>query len=731
MGYHIPLNPITKLGDNWCSNVPHRPCGSPDQIENINLEKVSGGAPGYIAVTKKMCVGDGDYFEPLTPWKDRASASSNPWPTGPLNFGCGTSATDATGLGCPNLRDFDYNSTRQKTTVSESGSHIMKLVTGGNGVDTSYHNRNCINRLEINNFQNSVLYQNNCLEDIGDLDGVKEGVVSKKYIKKCASYDVNLNPNGNFRKFSTRCCSPKISGPFKLETITKKAIEESEETGNPITENIIDAPNHITLFQNIPDISLLHDNFSYMLQNRIDCECRESFCGSPIVITNTTTTTTVNPSGTTASPGTTPNPSLMRSSKIIIVSGTGKAPSVPNPPPTDEEYSVSPTYTFIDRIVPKIQSLSTFCPPLTDCQDRYNIAIHLGNVSSTAAGWDAFTYLTILPKDFTVPWNKWLYFNRNFYLTAGNLDLDTPDTDFGGGLILRGYGNGSMRESGTATKLNQYGDNRLLNKFYCYDFVHNGIHFFVMNTGNSAAGNNLDESADGFMKWNQQVRDMVPRILASTADYKILVMHKPPYTNKSGIRPGVEEARIFTTPEHGSLTYSDMGINVVLSANNEMYEHIVDSDQIHYIVQGLGPAVEPRCPELPLEEGTQKIHCAGSAYTILTRSGDCLKFETRDINHNLIETFNVCNPGASPLVITTSEEPEPTTSTTTTSTTTAAPTETYWGKCSCYNNAIEACFGVVNITKEKCNSDNYCKNYCKSLNGGSGVGITGCCIVQE
>lgn len=726
--YHIPLNPITKLGDNWCSNIPYRPCGSPDEIDNVNLKKESSGVPGYIALTKKMCVGDGSYFEPLIGWKDRNTASSPPWSTGPLNFNCQDSLGGSGKLGCPNLRDFDYDSSRQKTKVPESGSHIMKLVPGANtGGSTPYHERNCIDRLGINNSQNSVLYQSNCLENVGDLDGGDEGVVTRKYVKKCGSYDVNLSPTGNFRKFSQRCCSPKISGPFKLETVRKRAIEESEETGNPITENIIDAPNYITLFQNIPDISLIHDNFSYMLQNRIDCECKESFCQTPTRATTTTVapTTTVPPGGTT-----TPNPSFMRNSKIFIVSNTGISPLVPNPPPTDAEYENSFSYNFIKTLIPKLQSLPGYCPAGTDCQDRYNIAIHLGNVSYDAVGMPLI-YQSVLSKNFSIPWGKWFYFNtgRNFYLAPGNLDLDTPDADFGGGIILQGYGYPVGNSGGIKYQQEKYGDNRFNNDFLCYEFVHNNIHFFVMNTGNTSAGYNLDESADGLMKWNQQVRDMVPRILASTAEFKILVMNKPPYTNQPGIRPGVSVARTFTTPEHGTLTYSDMGINVVLSANSKMYEHITDTDGVHYIVQGLGPAITPECPELPLETGTQKIHCQGTAYTVLTRSGDCLRFETRTLDDVLIERFDVCNPAGMPGP--TAPEPQPTTVTSTTTTsTTEPPTETYWGNCTCFQNEIEACFGIGTFTRNQCNSDDYCKNYCKSLSGGSGKGWTGCCFVE-
>jgi len=273
--YNIP--PEKNIGDGWCSSTPpERPCGPPSEILNENLERVEGGLPGYFAISKRMCVGD-VYYDAL----DR----------GEFNYDCK--------FGCPQTRDFDIGitDTLEKYKSPETGSHIVKIVS------QDYHERACVDRTSSDtrtgNFQNRVLYQSNCSENVGDLT---EAAVQRNYAKKCASYDINVNPEGEDFASTYRCCSPKISGPFKLETVKNK---------------LFDAPNFNTLFGNIPDLSLFNDNLQYLLEKRIECECTESICIGSVSVT-TTTTTTSSPGGggggggggttttTTTAPPTTP-----------------------------------------------------------------------------------------------------------------------------------------------------------------------------------------------------------------------------------------------------------------------------------------------------------------------------------------------------------------------------------------------------------------------------------------
>jgi len=308
--YNIP--PEKNIGDGWCSSTPpERPCGPPSEILNENLERVEGGLPGYFAISKRMCVGD-VYYDAL----DR----------GEFNYDCK--------FGCPQTRDFDIGitDTLEKYKSPETGSHIVKIVS------QDYHERACVDRTSSDtrtgNFQNRVLYQSNCSENVGDLT---EAAVQRNYAKKCASYDINVNPEGEDFASTYRCCSPKISGPFKLETVKNK---------------LFDAPNFNTLFGNIPDLSLFNDNLQYLLEKRIECECTESICiGSVSVTTTTTTVPPTTTTTTTAAPTTTTTTTTTTSSPGGGGGGGGGGTTTTTtttttvPPTTTTTTTVAPTTT--------------------------------------------------------------------------------------------------------------------------------------------------------------------------------------------------------------------------------------------------------------------------------------------------------------------------------------------------------------------------------------------------
>jgi len=186
-------------------------------------------------------------------------------------------------FGCSQVRDLDWqlnsNGTKsggdQLWEVPESGSHIMKLVP------QDYYTRECSDRISTvsANQQDYVVYAANCKENIGDpLDQAStidptnprkglESISGKHNIQKCMSYSMNVNPVDTHIDMS-RCCSPKISGPFLLET-TKTGYNES----------IYDVPfAKDSPAGSKPDLSLFHDNFRYQLRNRMDCECDASNC---------------------------------------------------------------------------------------------------------------------------------------------------------------------------------------------------------------------------------------------------------------------------------------------------------------------------------------------------------------------------------------------------------------------------------------------------------------------
>jgi hypothetical protein len=192
-------------------------------------------------------------------------------------------------FGCSQFRDIDWNLNSNGTAnggdsvweIPESGSHIMKLVS------SDYYSRECTDRIsstQLNIEQDSTIYLANCHENVGDPRSVpttssademrtgKESLNGKHYLEKCMSYSMNVNPEDKHINQS-RCCSPKISGPFLLDSRSN-----SIKTG--INEKIYDAPyTKDSPTETKPQLSLFNENFQYQLKYRINCECDASTCG--------------------------------------------------------------------------------------------------------------------------------------------------------------------------------------------------------------------------------------------------------------------------------------------------------------------------------------------------------------------------------------------------------------------------------------------------------------------
>ena len=156
------------------------------------------------------------------------------------------------------------------------GSHIMKIVP------ENYYDNECTWRIssEIKAnkdiAQNSVVYAANCLNSVGDPYMNVNGFISKEspvgihYLEKCNSYSINVSPNAEISNQS-RCCSPKISGPFILEQLPHGEVEDTIKK-----DSLHDGPDLINNYR--PNLNYYSKNFAYNLEFRIDCECGSSDC---------------------------------------------------------------------------------------------------------------------------------------------------------------------------------------------------------------------------------------------------------------------------------------------------------------------------------------------------------------------------------------------------------------------------------------------------------------------
>jgi hypothetical protein len=174
------------------------------------------------------------------------------------------------------------------------------------------------------------------------------------------------------------------------------------------------------------------------------------------------------------------------------------------------------------------------------------------------------------------------------YLAFGNHDLQGGDY----GAYLLDY-LPATRES--------IGETNVANKKYCYDFVKGLCHFFVINTGN----NNIQtqfEAGDPFADINGQLDEIIPKIEASDARWKIFVCHRPPYTNDQFHRQGFfNYSGTFWQNIRSRLNFANLGIDVVLNGHGQQYS-VFQKDGVYFIQNGFGGAnrrtvTEPFVPE--------------------------------------------------------------------------------------------------------------------------------------
>ncbi len=106
-----------------------------------------------------------------------------------------------------------------------------------------------------------------------------------------------------------------------------------------------------------------------------------------------------------------------------------------------------------------------------------------------------------------------------------------------------------------------------------YEVVLGPMHFFVLNSGYDTAGT-VHEPL-GIVNGSLQQTWLAERAALSTAPFKIVVVHHPPWTSASNYRPGFPALR---------WNFAAMGIDLVLSGHGHNYERI--ANEVWYVVCG-------------------------------------------------------------------------------------------------------------------------------------------------
>ncbi|HBN22950.1 MAG TPA: alkaline phosphatase [Holosporales bacterium] len=191
--------------------------------------------------------------------------------------------------------------------------------------------------------------------------------------------------------------------------------------------------------------------------------------------------------------------------------------------------------------------------------------------------------------------------NRRFYPTIGNHDV---------------------KDGRVSTYLSYFqppGNGRY------YDFVCGPVHFFSLNSALETDGNTED---------SEQAQWLKEKLEASTAQFKVVYFHHPPYSSGS-----------HGPSKHMRWPFKEWDVDVVLSGHEHNYERI-ERDGIRYVVNGLGGN--------PYIRGFKDVdpesvirYSAQFGALFLTIKKESLSFKFITIDGKTIDAFDVKDNGDS------------------------------------------------------------------------------------
>jgi len=213
---------------------------------------------------------------------------------------------------------------------------------------------------------------------------------------------------------------------------------------------------------------------------------------------------------------------------------------------------------------------------------------------------------------------------KKMYISFGNHDLDTSE-----------YGSYILDYLEATT--NKLGDQKIEDKLYCYDFeIGDLCHFFVINTGNTAAQQN-GVTGDPTAKISDQLDEIIPKIKASKALWKIFVCHRPPYSNDDFHNPGFfgYSNSLWQTIK-SRLNFKNLGIDLVLSGHGSQYS-VFEKDGVYFLQNGSGGATQRNvCTNNPCIPETITNITFREGYVKYNINGERIKWEFIDAFTNEI-----------------------------------------------------------------------------------------------
>lgn len=178
-----------------------------------------------------------------------------------------------------------------------------------------------------------------------------------------------------------------------------------------------------------------------------------------------------------------------------------------------------------------------------------------------------------------------------------------------------------------------------------YDFVKGNVHFFVVNSGINTAGDVVEPMGNDFGSIQSELVAM--RIAQSTAKWKVVYLHHPPYTSSSSYSPGSTALR----------WVMDLPVDLILAGHAHNYERIEKDGKPPLIICGTGGKDLVGFADVVDTDSRYRYSDSHGALK-LTVTCSAIQIEFRDTDDNLID-FKII--GTLPTTTQTVESDQPTT----------------------------------------------------------------------
>ena len=154
-----------------------------------------------------------------------------------------------------------------------------------------------------------------------------------------------------------------------------------------------------------------------------------------------------------------------------------------------------------------------------------------------------------------------------------------------------------------------------------YDFVWGPVHLFALSSD--------DREPDGIMASSAQGKWLQSKLATSSARWKIVYMHHPPYS--SGVTGSRAEMQ---------WPYEAWGVHAVLAGHDHVYERITDGD-FPYFVNGLG-GFKRHAFETPVA-GSQVRYNSDYGAMLVEASDSSITFSFFNVSGQLIDSYQLSN----------------------------------------------------------------------------------------